>query len=289
MILHMYFSMVFSDNLIFFVMMRNVLTGKSKFSWAVDQESSGASHKDGQPHRLRNYSKLRTEEKQHCTSADRANRARRAEARRTQRKKALVSDQQQTKNKMDSTNAWLKHSNFLNWKPACAGTLLSFGIHQLMSNKCCSDVVYTHALSDLRHLVSPHQSSIIYAALESSLTSTSLVPTAPAKRPNVLRPVQMFWHPNTSRRCPILLVTLRSLPLPVQQAPDQWSSTSIDECSRPALSFQCQQGFLFQDFTQRQGRALQEVFHKQKTKFDVLRSTETQFWMLRESGRTVRM
>ena len=136
---------------------------------------------------------------------------------------------------------------------------------------------------------SPHKSSIRYAALESSLTSTSLVPTAPAKRPNVLRPVQMFWHPNTSRRCPILLVTLRSLPLPVQQAPDQWSSTSIDECSRPALSFQCQQGFLFQEFTQRQSRALQDVFHKQKTKFDVLRSTETQFWMLRVSGRTVRM
>ena len=77
MILHMYFSMVFTNNLIFFVKMWNVLTGKSKFSWAIDQEVVRSSTQTE-----KTTSKLRTEEKQRCTSADCANRARHAEARR---------------------------------------------------------------------------------------------------------------------------------------------------------------------------------------------------------------
>ena len=106
-----------------------------------------------------------------------------------------------------------------------------------MSNKCCSDVVFSHALSALRVLVRTHHFGIRSEARASSSTSSSLVPIAPV-RDKVFSDLSTRSATQHFQRTANSACDPCPLPRPVSQASNQPDGTSIEEWPRRAPWFQ---------------------------------------------------
>ena len=158
-----------------------------------------------------------------------------------------------------------------------------------MSNKCCSDVVFSHALlgltssrqdAPLRHQI---RSSCKFIDVEFSCAHCA------SPRQSVLRPFPHVLQPNTSRGLRIPPVTLALFhglfhrPQTNQMAQVS-KSGHVEHLGSKVSRIVCSK-----NFAQRQVLALHEIFHEQKSKLNVLHATETQFRMLGDRGSTVRI